>query len=240
MFLPSSGSPPPVRASRQHLHRAKNTNARIPAGIVPLLIIGLMPAALHAQDAGVVVARVVNREVNTGHRVVGSVMPIQSSTVGTAVDGRVLEFLVNTGDAVKARQPLAKLRTGTLEIELAASQAELKLRKEELRQLKNGARPEDISEARARMLAAKANHKNSLTHLNRLKQLFERQATNQTDLDDARIFSLCRRPLAELKRDPVKKRLLRRPRESNCSRRTLNSSKTELRSTSSTRRSMAT
>ncbi|APZ96017.1 Multidrug resistance protein MdtN [Fuerstiella marisgermanici] len=185
MFLPSLGSPPPVRASRQHLHRAKNTNARIPAGIVPLLIIGLMPAALHAQDAGVVVARVVNREVNTGHRVVGSVMPIQSSTVGTAVDGRVLEFLVNTGDAVKARQPLAKLRTGTLEIELAASQAELKLRKEELRQLKNGARPEDISEARARMLAAKANHKNSLTHLNRLKQLFERQATNQTDLDDA-------------------------------------------------------
>ena len=39
---------------------------------------------------------------------------------------------MNIGDAVKSQQPLARLRTGTLEIELQAAQAELTLRQEEL------------------------------------------------------------------------------------------------------------
>ncbi|MDG1893896.1 MAG: efflux RND transporter periplasmic adaptor subunit [Fuerstiella sp.] len=130
--------------------------------------------------------RVVEREVNVGHRVVGTVMPIRSSTVGTAVDGRVLEFLVNVGDAVRDRQPLARLRTGTLEIELKAAQVELTLRQEELRELENGSRPEEVSEAQARMRAAQAIRQNESSNLRRLEQLVQRQAVNPTDLDDAR------------------------------------------------------
>ncbi len=133
-----------------------------------------------------IVTVVVEREVSVGHRVVGTVMPIRTSTVGTAVDGRVVEFLVNTGDEVTERQPLAKLRTGTLEIQLAAAKAELRLREEELRQLRNGTRPEDVEEANARMLAAEAIHRNSLTRLTRLEELFQRQAVNQTELDNTR------------------------------------------------------
>lgn len=142
--------------------------------------------AAAAVENSVVVTPVVERQVNVGHRVVGTVMPIQKSTVGTAVDGRVVEYLVNVGDEVQTRQPLARLRTGTLEIELKAAQAELTLRQEELRELRNGSRPEEIAEARARMLAAQAIRRNSQTRLNRLEQLFQRQAVNETDLDDAR------------------------------------------------------
>ncbi len=138
-----------------------------------------------AQPESVVVTQVVEREVNVGHRVVGSVMPIRSSTVGTAVDGRVVEFLVNVGDAVRTGDALAKLRTGTLEIELRAAKAELTLRQEELLELKNGSRPEEISEARARMLAAQAVRQNESSNLTRLMQLVKRQAINPTDLDDA-------------------------------------------------------
>ena len=144
---------------------------------------------LNAQPGSVEVTSVVEREVNVGHRVVGSVMPIQSSTVGTAVDGRVMEFLVDLGDAVRKGDPLAKLRTGTLDIELRAAQAELTLRKEELQELKNGSRPEEISEARARMLAAQAIRQNALSNLTRLEQLVKRQAINPTELDDARARS---------------------------------------------------
>jgi RND family efflux transporter MFP subunit len=152
-----------------------------------ILLVGstLCAADAGAQGNSVVVTEVIEREINGGHRVVGTVMPIQKSTVGTAVDGRVVEYLVNVGDHVQARQPLAKLRTGTLEIELKAAQAELTLRQEELRELQNGSRPEEISEARARMLAAQAIRKNSRTRLNRLQQLFQRQAVNETELDDA-------------------------------------------------------
>jgi HlyD family secretion protein len=142
--------------------------------------------SVRAQPGSVEVTRVVEREVNVGHRVVGTVMPIRSSTVGTAVDGRVLEFLVNVGDAVRDRQPLARLRTGTLEIELKAAQAELTLRQEELRELENGSRPEEVSEAQARMRAAQAIRQNESSNLRRLEQLVQRQAVNPTDLDDAR------------------------------------------------------
>ena len=154
--------------------------------IPALLVLAHVPSIVVAQGSTVVVAEVIEREVNSGHRVVGTVMPIHKSTVGTAVDGRVVEYLVNLGDYVLANQPLAKLRTGTLEIELNAAQAELMLRQEELRELQNGSRPEEVSEARARMLAAAAIQKNSLTRLNRLQQLFQRQAVNETDLDNAR------------------------------------------------------
>lgn len=159
---------------------------RHPAGIPLLFAITMASPGLLAQDANVIVAEVVEREVNVGHRVVGTVMPIRTSTVGTAVDGRVVEFLVNTGDEVAERQPLAKLRTGTLEIQLAAAKAELRLREEELRQLRNGTRPEEVAEAKARMLAAEAIHRNSLTRLTRLEELFQRQAVNQTELDNTR------------------------------------------------------
>ena len=156
------------------------------AVVIASCVVVLVPVPARGQNAAVVVRPVVERELNVGHRVVGSVMPIQSSTVGTAVDGRVVEFLVNIGDAVKNRQPLARLRTGTLEIELKAAQAELTLRQEELRELQNGSRPEEISEAKARMLAAQAIRQNAASQLTRQQQLVERQAINPTDLDDAK------------------------------------------------------
>ena len=154
--------------------------------LLRILILSLLPSVAVAQSSSVVVTEVIEREVHVGHRVVGTVMPIQKSTVGTAVDGRVVEYLVDVGDRVQENQPLAKLRTGTLEIELRAAQAELNLRQEQLRELQNGSRPEEISEAKARMLAAQAVRKNSLTRLQRLQQLFERQAVNETELDNAR------------------------------------------------------
>jgi len=159
---------------------------RRPECVPVLLTIAMTLPELLAQDANVIVTEVVERDVSVGHRVVGTVMPIRTSTVGTAVDGRVVEFLVNTGDEVTERQPLAKLRTGTLEIQLAAAKAELRLREEELRQLRNGTRPEEVAEAKARMLAAEAIHRNSLTRLTRLEELFQRQAVNQTELDNTR------------------------------------------------------
>ncbi|MEO2028628.1 MAG: efflux RND transporter periplasmic adaptor subunit [Fuerstiella sp.] len=164
-----------------------STHAQTPFALTMMsCLLAALAESVHAQPGSVVVTRVVEREVNVGHRVVGSVMPIQSSTVGTAVDGRVMEFLVDVGDAVEKEDALAHLRTGTLKIELKAAQAELDLRKEELHELQNGSRPEEISEARARMLAAQAIRKNALSRLTRQEQLVQRKAINPTELDDAK------------------------------------------------------
>jgi RND family efflux transporter MFP subunit len=116
------------------------------------------PLAAPAQlpPARVVVAPVIEREVRAGQSFVGTVVPLRTSTVGSAVGGRVEEFLVNEGDRVTKGQPLARLRTRIIEAELAAARADLEMRKAELAELVNGYLPDEIEQARARHAAAEA------------------------------------------------------------------------------------
>jgi RND family efflux transporter MFP subunit len=108
------------------------------------------PAAL------VAVSAVVEREVTASQAVVGTVMPLRIATIGSAVDGRVIEFPLNEGDRVERGGMLAQLLTETIQLELAAAEAELELRKQELAELENGTRPGEIEQAKARMTAAHA------------------------------------------------------------------------------------
>ncbi|MCA9212791.1 MAG: efflux RND transporter periplasmic adaptor subunit [Planctomycetales bacterium] len=139
-----------------------------------------------AQEAKpVVVARVTESEVRAGQRFVGTVNPRRTSTVGSAVDGRVQSFLVNQGDAVSEGQVLAQLRTETLEIEKAAAAAELQLAQQRLAELENGSRPEDIAEAEANVRSAEARLTNAESKLHRMETLATRGASSTTDLQDA-------------------------------------------------------
>ena len=138
------------------------------------------------------VATVIEAEVKSGQRVVGTVQPARTSTIGSAVDGRVKEFLVNQGDPVKKGQVLAELRTKTLEIQKAVAEAELKLATEQFNELKNGSRPEEIDEAEAKALGAVASLKHTTAKLRRIESLIAQNAASKTDLDDARGRSRCR------------------------------------------------
>ena len=51
---------------------------------------------------------------------------------------------------------LAQLLTETIQLEIAAAEAELELRKQQLAELENGTRPEEIEQTKARMMAAEA------------------------------------------------------------------------------------
>jgi len=140
-----------------------------------------------AQDLKpVVVETVIEAEVKTGQRIVGTVMPLRTSTIGSAVDGRVQEFSVKRGDKVSLGDRLAQLRTNTLEIELAAAEAELKLFQYQLDELKNGSRPEDIAEAKANHSAAKSAMDNASSQLTRTRSLATTRAASTADLDDAK------------------------------------------------------
>lgn len=115
--------------------------------------------------AKVTIAEVVERDLSSGRSFVGTVEPRRHSSIGSAVSGRVIEFLVNEGDRVIKGQPLAKLLTRNLDIQIAAAKAEQELRKHELLELKNGARVEERRESEARMQAAHSAMKLSLTKL---------------------------------------------------------------------------
>jgi multidrug efflux pump subunit AcrA (membrane-fusion protein) len=106
--------------------------------------------------APVQAAQVVEREVAAGRTFVGTVMAERTSTVGADVEGQVVELLAREGDRVEQGAPLAKLRTHTAELVLAGARADLASTRAQLDELENGARPEEIEQARARLASAEA------------------------------------------------------------------------------------
>ena len=155
-----------------------------------VVVFSIIPASARAQEPKqakpVVVARVIQASVKSGRRFVGSVKPLRTSTIGSAVEGRVESFLVNQGDRVAEGQVLAQLRTETLEISLAAGEAELELYRQQLAELENGSRPEDIAEADANMRRAKAAVKNAEAKLVRIQSLVTTRTASEAELEDAR------------------------------------------------------
>ena len=155
--------------------------------VFPIAVLACVNALWsNAQDVAdkVVVRAVVERKVDSARRIVGDVVPLRKSTIGSAVAGRVVEFLIDQGVAVKEGQPLAQLRTETLGIELAAAQAELLVYQQRLAELKNGALPEDIAEARAKLLGAEAVMKNTAARVKRITSLRETSAVSEDEYGD--------------------------------------------------------
>ncbi|HAA50310.1 MAG TPA: efflux RND transporter periplasmic adaptor subunit [Planctomycetaceae bacterium] len=150
------------------------------SAVFVLLLANRLPA--QRGPAVVVVAPVVEREVTAGHSFVGSVEPFKRATIGSAVDGRVTEFPVEEGDRIRGGQSLAKLLTATIELELKAAEGELAFRQESLKELKNGTRPGEIVQLRARMLAAKARREFLVDRRARFTALARQGTVTEDDL----------------------------------------------------------
>lgn len=134
---------------------------------------------------------------------VGSLQPIRSSTVGSAVDGRVITMDLQAGDPVGADdsqaqqspplaatnfvgQPILQLRTGTLEIELGAAKIQLSLAEQAFEELKLSL-PREIEVAQARQSEAAARLTYSRQAYERAQRLGNNSdAISQGELDQAR------------------------------------------------------
>ncbi|MDR3507679.1 MAG: efflux RND transporter periplasmic adaptor subunit [Caulobacteraceae bacterium] len=102
---------------------------------------------------------------------------------------RVSEVLANEGDRVAKGQVLARLDTSRLDPELAQAQAQADAQEQALTRLRNGSRPEEISQAQANVASAAADAETARLHLQRLTALAQDsagRALSKQDLDDAR------------------------------------------------------
>jgi multidrug efflux pump subunit AcrA (membrane-fusion protein) len=166
-------------------------------------VLFLLLGAAAAQDAPpalVVVADAVEREVTARRSFVGSVEPVRRSLVESEVEGLVAEYLAEEGHRVEAGAPLAKLRTRLAEIALDAARAELKLRQEELREQRNGSRPEELAQARAKVKAAEAANEMRQWRFDRAKQLYSTNVISEDELKEAQMTaSLALELLAEIR-----------------------------------------
>lgn len=143
---------------------------------------------------------------------VGTVTPIRTSVIGSAVDGRVVELLVEEGNAVRENQPVAKLRTSILEIQLAGAKAELVQLEQRLAELKNGATAEEIEQSQARLKAAEASRKFATWDFKRIAELFDKgQVVTENELQKAQSDAEKEEQLYQLA-NATHKLLLRGPR----------------------------
>lgn len=155
----------------------------------PILALAIAVGVARGQappPARVEVSTVERAEVASGQVFVGTVTPSRVALIGSAVAGRVVEFKVNEGDRLTAGQPLAQLLTQTIELELAAAEAELVFRKEQLAELENGALPEELERAEARKMAEEANLRYQRLRRDRVERLFRSdQAAAAAERDEA-------------------------------------------------------
>jgi RND family efflux transporter MFP subunit len=118
----------------------------------------------------VLVAAAQGAEVADERSFVGTVWPVRRSTVGSAVPGRVEEYLINEGEAVTAGQPIARLRQGIIQAELNAAKAMLAVRQAELKELETSL-ADELDQAKAKLAIAQANLTYRRTKLQRSQAL---------------------------------------------------------------------
>ena len=113
-------------------------------------------------------------------------MPARTSVVASGANGLVETFSVEEGQFVPQGAPLCVLRMKTADLEIREAEAVLEERRQALLELQNGSRPEEIAEAKARMLSLKATKENTAKRFERIEQLYQQKAVNDDDLDLAR------------------------------------------------------
>lgn len=103
--------------------------------------------------------------------------------------GRVAEMKADEGDIVKAGQVLATLDTQTLALQAKQAQAQINVQQQNLLRLKNGARPQELAQARSSLRAAQAEAVRAQKDLARLQGIADStdgRGVSAQELDRAR------------------------------------------------------
>lgn len=144
----------------------------------------------------IVAGRIVKVRRASVETFVGTLQAKRKSTVGSAVEGRVVSIAVEQGDPVGADpdlstekfvgQPLVQLRTGTLDIEIGTAEIQFKLAKQAADELQVSL-PKEIELAEARASEAKARLDYSkLSYDRSIKLGGAKGAISQGEIDQAR------------------------------------------------------
>ena len=103
--------------------------------------------------------------------------------------GRVAALRAEEGDTVKAGTVLAVLDTRTLGFQAEQAQAQIEMQRQTLLRLRNGARPQELSQARSRVSEAQADAARAERELARLQEIAattQGRGVSAQELDRAR------------------------------------------------------
>ena len=166
--------------------------ARLRCCLLAALALAVFVPRLDAQrpPSPVVVAPVVEQEVEQRFRAVATAVALRRSDLGAPVEGWVESRSMEEGTWVEAGAELLRLRAVTIELQIAAARAELRLREAELAELEHGSRPEEVAVARARLQAAEAAVQHETWNVERQRELFAEKTVTEDELRRAEMTYL--------------------------------------------------
>ena len=103
-------------------------------------------------------------------------------------NGRVASLRADEGDKVKAGAVLATLDTRTLALQAEQARAQIEVQRQNLLRLRNGARPQEVAQARSRVTEAQADAARAERELARLQEISsttQSRGVSPQDLDRA-------------------------------------------------------
>lgn len=101
-------------------------------------------------------------------------------------NGRIAELRAEEGDQVKAGAVIGVLDTRTLELQAAQAEAVAEAQRQTLLRLRNGSRPEEIAEIRARLASAESDVQLADQDFARLTRLHANRVVSVQNVDQAR------------------------------------------------------
>ncbi|HEY0686587.1 MAG TPA: HlyD family efflux transporter periplasmic adaptor subunit [Steroidobacter sp.] len=153
----------------------------VPKRIIPLAVVALLAVALLGYW-------IFGRDQDTTQIVLQGNVDLRQIELPFNDSERIAEVLVEEGSTVKAGAVLARLDTGRLLPRVAQAEARVAAQREALRKLRNGARPEEIAQARAALAAAQAEAANATSQLQRMRSISDEskgRAISPQDLEAA-------------------------------------------------------
>lgn len=153
----------------------------MPKRIIPLAVVALLALAVLGYW-------VFGRHHDDSHIVLQGNVDLRQVELPFNDSERIAEVLVDEGTKVKTGQVLARLDTGRLLPRVAQAEASAAAQSEVLRKLQNGARPEEVAQARAAVAAAQAEAANATSQLQRLRSISDEskgRAISPQDLEAA-------------------------------------------------------
>ncbi len=134
----------------------------------------------------VMVAPVVQKEVAPEVTLVGTVVALQTSQVASGAAGLVQWFPHRPGEFFKKDEVLVRLRSTDVELQLQAARALEKEKRYRYEELRRGALPEEIEQAKALLESAKAQLRLAQARFRRAEVLFQSGTINQEEFDHVR------------------------------------------------------
>jgi HlyD family secretion protein len=113
---------------------------------------------------------------------------IRQVTLAFEGSGRIIELHAEEGDVVKAGTVLARLDTRTLALQAEQAAAQIEVQEQTLRRVRNGARPQEVEQARSRLDAVQADLARAQQDLARLQAISNKtqgRGVSRQDLDRA-------------------------------------------------------